>query len=68
MPPRNRRRGGVQLNSEDELVRALDSEISSQHTAELAVLHLLNRYDFDLDDLRRLLLGHFSSLNLSLAG
>ena len=45
MPPQNRRRGGgVQLKSKDELLRALDSEISSQHTAELAVLHLLNRY------------------------
>ena len=59
---------GVRLNSKGgELLRALDSEISSQHTAELAVLHLLNRYDFDLGDLRCLLLGLFSFLHHSLA-
>jgi len=53
--------GEVELTSEDELVQALDSAISSQPSAELAVLHLLNVYDFDLDNLRRLLLGLFSS-------
>jgi len=52
-----RRRGEIELTSE-ELVQALDSAIPSQHTAELAVL---NGYDFDLDNLRRLLLGLFSS-------
>ena len=61
------RRGNVKLTSEDELIHAVDSAISSQHTAELAVLHLLNQYDLDLDDLRRLLLGLFSSSNSSLA-
>ncbi len=61
MPPKKRRRGEVELTSEDELVQALDSAISSQHTTELAVLHLLNGYDFDLNNLRRLLLGLLSS-------
>ena len=35
---KKRRRGEVELTLEDELVQAA---ISSQHTAELAVLHLL---------------------------
>ena len=61
MPPVKRRRGEVKLTSEDELVQALDSAICSQHTAELAVLYLFNNYDFDLDNLRRILLGLFSS-------
>lgn len=63
MPPKNkkRRRGEVELTSQDELLQALNSAISSQHSAELAVLHLFKSYDFNLDDLRRLLLGFFSS-------
>ena len=40
---------------------ALNSAVSSQNSAELALLHLFKSYDFDLDDLRRLLLGLFSS-------
>ena len=63
MPPKNkqRRRGEVELTSEDELRQALDSAISSQRSAELALLHLFKSYDFNLDHLRRLLLGLFSS-------
>lgn len=55
LPPRKRRRGETvyQLNE------ALDSAISSQGSAELAVLHLFNRYNFNFDDLHRLLLGPF---------
>jgi len=61
MPLPKRRRGGVKLISEDQLLSALYSEISTQCTAELAVLHLLSRYDLDLDDLCHLLLGLYSS-------
>ena len=56
-----RQRGEVELTSEEELIEALDSAISSQHTAELAVLHLLKNYSFDLDELSHLLRGLFSS-------
>ena len=56
-----RQRGEVELTSEEALIQALDAAISSQHTAELAVLHLLKNYGFDLDELRRLLQGLFSS-------
>jgi len=55
--PQKRRRGEVELTSEDELLQALNSAISSQHSAELAVLQLFKSYDFNLDHLRRLLLG-----------
>lgn len=63
MPPKNkkRRRGEVELTSKDELLDALNSAVSSEKSAELAVLHLFKSYDFNLDDLRRLLLGLFSS-------
>jgi hypothetical protein len=60
--PRKKRRRGVVKLTEDKLIGVLDSAISSQGSAELAVLHLFNCYDFDLDDLRRLLLGSCSFL------
>ena len=59
--PWNRRRGGVKL-TENKLVNALEIAISLRGNAELAVLDLLNGYDVDLDDLRRILLGAYSSL------
>jgi hypothetical protein len=63
MPPRQQR---CKLTSEDQLTHqsAFDSEISSQCTAELEliVLHLLDDYDFDLDDLGHILLGLYFSL------
>jgi hypothetical protein len=58
------------LTSGDQLANALESEISSQHTVELAVLHMLSCYIFDPNDLHRLLLGQsflkhiFSKLTL----
>jgi len=63
MPPNNkkRRRGEVEVTSQDTLLEALNSAISSQKSAELAVLHLFKAYDFNINDLRCLLLGLFSS-------
>ena len=51
--PRKRRRGELKV----KLIDALDSAISSQGSAELAVLHLFNRYDFDIGNLVLLLQG-----------
>jgi hypothetical protein len=53
------------LISEGQLINAFESELSSQYTAELAVLQLLRHYDFDLDELRCLLLSLCSSLKLT---
>ena len=55
----------VKRKSMYNLCAVLDSEISNKGSAELAVLHLFNTYDLDLDDLQRLLLGLYSSLNAS---
>jgi hypothetical protein len=47
--------------SSNGLQTALDSAISSLGTAELAILYLIDRYDFDLHDLRSRLQGLYSS-------
>ena len=60
-PPRKRRRGKVKVTS-DKLSTIFDSAICSKGSAELAVLHLLDRYELNLDDLRRLISGWYSSL------
>ena len=51
-----RRRGEMKV-TKNKLIDALDSAISSQDSAELAVLYLFNRYDFDIGDLLLLLQG-----------
>lgn len=43
--------------SDDHLSRLLDNAIKSHPTTELAVLHLMRRYQFDLDNLTEMLLG-----------
>jgi len=64
-PPRKRRRGEAKLTG-GKLIDAMDAAISSLGSTELAVLQLFNHYDVDLDDLRRLLLGLYPSMNASL--
>lgn len=59
-PPRKRRRGEVKL-TEGNLIDKLGAAICSLGSSELAILQLLNHYDIDLDDLRRVLLGLYSS-------
>jgi len=54
--PRKQRRGEIKV-TKNKLIDALDSAISSQGSAELAVLHLFNHYDFDIGDLLLLLQG-----------
>ena len=56
-----KRRGTVKI-TEDKLIAALESAISSQGSAELALLHLFNSYDFHLANLQQLLQGSYSSL------
>jgi hypothetical protein len=64
--PRKRRRGEAKLTG-GKLVDAVDAAmISSLGSTELAILQLFNHYDVDLDDLRRLLLGLYPSMNASL--
>jgi hypothetical protein len=55
MPSKKRRRGPK--IAKDELVSAFDSEISSHGSVELTILHSIESYDVELDDLRRLLMG-----------
>jgi len=54
--PRKRRRGETKA-TENKLIDALDPAISSEGSAELAVLHLFNHYDFDIGHLLLLLQG-----------
>jgi hypothetical protein len=61
-PPRKRRRGEAKLTG-GKLIDAMDTGISSLGSTELAILQLFNHYDVDLDDLRHLLLGLYSSMN-----
>ena len=64
-PPRKRRRGEAKL-TRGKLIDAMDAAISSLGSTELAILQLFDHYDVDLDDLRRLLLGLYPSMNASL--
>lgn len=54
MTSEKRRRGSVKITN-DKLIAAFESAISSQGSAELAILHLFNSYDFHLADLQLLL-------------
>lgn len=56
-PAKKRRRGEVKQLSKDELETALDDAILSKGTAELALMYLIDRYEFDLDALRARLVG-----------
>jgi len=49
-----KRRGKVKV-TDDRLIDALECAISTQGSAELAILHLFNSYDFHLADLQLLL-------------
>ena len=52
-PPTNkRRRGETKPLPTNGLSAALDSAIASQGSAELAVIYLMDKYDFDLDELK----------------
>ena len=61
MSDEKRKRGDKKI-SKDQLPGALDVAVTSQGSAELAILYLFNRYDVDLDDLHTLLLGPYSFL------
>ncbi|KAF8697211.1 hypothetical protein AX14_001424 [Amanita brunnescens Koide BX004] len=61
MASKKRRRGTVKI-TDDKLIAALESSVSSQGSAELAILYLFNSYDFDLADLQLSLQGSYSSL------
>ena len=61
MTSKKRRRGMVKT-TDDKLIAALASAISSQGSAELAILHLFNSHDFHLADLQQLLQGSYPSL------
>ena len=61
MTSKKRRRGTVKT-TDDKLIAALESAITSQGSAELAILHLFNSYDFHLADLQLLLQGSYFSL------
>jgi hypothetical protein len=63
--PNNKRRRGEKKVDGNNLRAVLDSAISNKGSAELAILHLFNTYDIDLDELQNLLLGLYSSLNAS---
>jgi hypothetical protein len=58
--PKKRRRGTVEKLSAIGLNDALDAAVDSQGTAELAFLYLIDRYDFDPDELRHRLEGLYS--------
>ena len=61
MTSQRRRRGTVKI-TKDKLIAALESAISCQGSAELAILHPFNSYDFHLADLQLLLQGSYPSL------
>jgi hypothetical protein len=54
---RKRRRGELEDLSNQDLPTALESAITSQGSAELALLFLIDNYDFNLDALKRRLQG-----------
>jgi hypothetical protein len=54
---RKRRRVETQPLPRENLSDALDSAIASQGTAELAVLYLISKYDFDINDLKSRIQG-----------
>jgi hypothetical protein len=57
-PPRTRRRGGTNLAGY-KINEKVDTSISSLGSVELAILYLLDHYDFDLSDLRDVLLRSY---------
>ncbi|KAK2467391.1 hypothetical protein APHAL10511_000626 [Amanita phalloides] len=62
--PRKQRRGETKLPHADQLVATLESAITSEGSAELAVLYLLSRYNFDINDLHCLLQGLYLSFKV----
>jgi hypothetical protein len=48
VPTKKRRRGEVEHLSTAQLEATLDAAILSQGTAELALIYLIDRYEFDL--------------------
>ena len=64
-PAKKRRLGEVKQLSKAELETALDDAILSKGTAELALIYLIDRYEFDLDALKARLVGmQFESSSL----
>jgi hypothetical protein len=57
--PRKRRRGEVEDLPLHDLPATLESAITSHGSAELAVLFLIEKYDFNLDALRGRLQGSY---------
>ena len=54
---KKRRRGEVEHLSAAQLQKTLDEAILSQGTAELALIYLIERYEFDLGALKARLVG-----------
>ena len=62
---KKRRRGEVEQLSAAQLETALDEAILSKGTAELALIYLIDRYEFDLGALKARLVGmQFGSASL----
>jgi hypothetical protein len=57
MPSESKKRRHGPKIAKDELISAFDSEISSHGSVELTILHLIQSYDVELNDLHRLLMG-----------
>ena len=54
---KKRRRGEVEQLSAGQLEQTLDEAILSQGTAELALIYLIDHYEFDLGALKVRLVG-----------
>ena len=54
---KKRRRGEVEQLSAGQLEQTLDEAILSQGTAELALIYLIDHYEFDLGALKARLVG-----------
>jgi hypothetical protein len=51
-PTKKWQHGEMKLLPTNGLSETLDSAIASQGSAELAVIYLMDKYDFDLDELK----------------
>lgn len=56
-PVKKRRLGDVEQLRMDQLEVILDSAIASQGSAEIAIIYLFDRYEFDLDAVKARLRG-----------
>jgi hypothetical protein len=57
VPSKKRRRGEVEPLSAGQLEATLDAAVLSHGSAELALIYLIDRYEFDLGTLKARLIG-----------